>query len=474
MIKKLILILLFVNNLYSNEYQEWLKSEKQEYNNYVKTIDEEFTDMLKEEWKFYQTLTENSTYKKSKPTTIPVLKKELTTTQKEIKNSKVVDIKPIKKNQFKEYKKILIDENQKVISFEYFGENIKINIDKNINFKMMNISKENILSFWKYMSKTNYQKLISQIEKYSNNLNLNDWAKYLLINKVSNEIFNYKPLNTLFNWFVLSKLNYDVKIGFNKNKIFLLSNINHTVFQISFFYIDNKRYYVITPNARIDKVGEVSTYKGDYNPNSKALSFEQKNIINLKKNIISKNFSFNFQNQSFEVNAKYNKNLIDFYKTFPQSNYQIYTKSQTSDSLNSSILNNLKEILKNKTELEAINILLRFTQKAFKYKTDQQQFGYEKVFFPEETIFYPYSDCEDKSIFFNFLVKKLFGLNTLLIKYPDHLAAAVEFSTQIFGDSFKYKNKKFIITDPTYINANAGMSMPQYKNIKFEIIDTKL
>jgi hypothetical protein len=85
--------------------------------------------------------------------------------------------------------------------------------------------------------------------------------------------------------------------------------------------------------------------------------------------------------------------------------------------------------------------------------------------------FVSYSDCEDRSIMFSYLVKNLIGLDVVGIKYHDHLATAVNFSSKVSGSGFNYKGKKYIVSDPTYTNANTGMAMPLYKSAKFEIID---
>ena len=90
--------------------------------------------------------------------------------------------------------------------------------------------------------------------------------------------------------------------------------------------------------------------------------------------------------------------------------------------------------------------------------------------FPEETVYYPYSDCEDRSIMFSYLVENLLGLDVVGVKFADHLATAVKFSSQTNGDKFRFKEGVYTIADPTYINANAGMTMPQYKNKQFTII----
>ena len=122
------------------------------------------------------------------------------------------------------------------------------------------------------------------------------------------------------------------------------------------------------------------------------------------------------------------------------------------------------------SELEAVNFLLRFVQTAFDYKTDDQQFGKEKYLMLEETLHYPSSDCEDRSIFFSFLVKNLLHLDVVGLDYPGHIATAVKFNSDLSGDLISYNGYNYLICDPTYINANAGMVMPQFKNIEPKVI----
>jgi hypothetical protein len=109
-------------------------------------------------------------------------------------------------------------------------------------------------------------------------------------------------------------------------------------------------------------------------------------------------------------------------------------------------------------------------QKSFAYKTDDDQFGHEKYMLADETVFYPYSDCEDRAFFFAYLVKKLVGLDVIGLDYPGHVATAVNFSIDLPGDSVIRNGKKYLVCDPTYINANLGMAMPQFKSVKPDII----
>ena len=51
-----------------------------------------------------------------------------------------------------------------------------------------------------------------------------------------------------------------------------------------------------------------------------------------------------------------------------------------------------------------------------------------------------------------------------------HVAAAVNFHETVAGDSISYQGKRYVVTDPTYINANAGMTMPNFKQFEPTVI----
>ena len=117
-------------------------------------------------------------------------------------------------------------------------------------------------------------------------------------------------------------------------------------------------------------------------------------------------------------------------------------------------------------ELDAANLLLNYVQIAFEYKTDDEVWGRERAFFPEETLYYPYCDCEDRAILFSRLVSDLLGLEAILVHYPGHLATAVHFNTDVKGDYFEVDGKRYIVCDPTFFNAPVGKTMTTMDNRK--------
>lgn len=474
--KKILLFLIFSIILNANSYQDWIIEQNHLYTNYKKTFDEEFSKSLKEDWSRFNSLYNKNPYKEKKPKVLPKIKKEIKVKREDINKSKKLVIKKIEKQilhtedidtEVKRFK------NSKMLMFSFYSNNINISYDKNNILYLNEYSKENISRFWDNISSNNYKSTLKQFNDYSNNLNLNDWAKYLLIYNSGLKIYKNKNMANLFTWFYLTKMKYDVKVGFSNNSIYLLSTIDHEVFQVAFFTLDEKRYYVLTANGKIKKIESIFTYKNSYPDANKSLSFVNSREIKFNKNIRTKKLTFKYLNKKYTITSKYSFDLVKFYSTFPQSDYRVYLNSNNSDLLSQTLLKQMQKIIKGKKEVEAVNMILRFVQTSFKYKTDLNNFSYEKVLFPEETIYYNFSDCEDRSIMFTFLIKKLTNLDIVAVKYKNHLASAVAFNSSISGSSFMYKNKKYLISDPTYINANVGMVMPQYKNSRFKIINIK-
>ena len=57
-----------------------------------------------------------------------------------------------------------------------------------------------------------------------------------------------------------------------------------------------------------------------------------------------------------------------------------------------------------------------------------------------------------------------------LLGYPGHLACAVNFTEDVKGDYIMVDGKKFVVTDPTYIGAPVGRTMPDMDNAKAKVI----
>jgi hypothetical protein len=120
--------------------------------------------------------------------------------------------------------------------------------------------------------------------------------------------------------------------------------------------------------------------------------------------------------------------------------------------------------------VDAVQQILWWVQTGLEYGYDDQIWGYDRAFFGEESIYYPYCDCEDRAILMSHLVRDLLGLDVCLVYYPGHLATAIHFANDVKGDYLVLNGVRYTVCDPTYIGATIGMTMPGMDNNKATVI----
>ena len=120
--------------------------------------------------------------------------------------------------------------------------------------------------------------------------------------------------------------------------------------------------------------------------------------------------------------------------------------------------------------MSAVERLLNWVQTSFVYEYDDKIWGRNRAFFPDETLYYPYCDCEDRSILFTRIVRDLLGLKCILVYYPGHLASAVCFTEHVSGGYIQVNGNRYVVCDPTYIGASVGHTMPDMDNSSAKVI----
>jgi hypothetical protein len=213
--------------------------------------------------------------------------------------------------------------------------------------------------------------------------------------------------------------------------------------------------------------GQVFSYKLNYEPSKTNLNLEVKMPVRLSMQTKKRELTFEKNKYAIE----YNENLAAFYRTYPQTELQVYANSPISIATRKSLEKELIPHLKDKEEKDAAGFLLSFVQSGFAYQTDLEQMGYEKSFFVEEMFHFPYSDCEDRAILFSQLVRRFLGLEVVLLDYDDHVATAVKFKdSPATGDYVELNREQYVICDPTYIGAPVGCAMKRYKDKKARVL----
>jgi len=489
-IKKYVLVglglclLLGVSFVYaSDDFQQWMQqqsagvsAQQKEFKAYKDKRDKEFTAFLKAQWQAVDIVKGNVRDEVPKPDVMPVAKTE-PVVLKPVRRPAAVRPVVVTVPEPEPTKKLLvldppISSQGRPINIDFYGKQIRFYYEPGLKQKLAsNINNEAISHYWSVLSRSDYNGLLKQLAIQKKSLQLNDWAYALLINKLTLEINNnHKNESVLLSWFLLTKSGYQARIAYNKTTIYLLVTSTQEMFEVSYFTFSGKRYYAVTFDGIRRKPGQVYTYKGEYPGATKAFDMRVTPVVASSGQPEHRHLSFSFEETQYNIKVSYDRGRIAFFRTYPQLNLGLYFSSGVYKVTATPLQKQLAAYMQGMSEQQAVNFLLRFVQISLKYETDDQQFGKENYLFPEETLFYPYSDCEDRAVLFSWLVKSLLNLDVVGLEYPGHVATAVRFTEHVAGDSVSYNGKIYIVTDPTYINASVGMTMPAFEQYKPAVI----
>jgi len=455
---------------FKNDYREGFKQFVKDRDEAIKKMDDDFKEFLKKEWSNYELFKAEQLKIEPKPKTEPVYKESVTNNTKqfeveEVGNKEIVNVPtlPILS------RSVPKDFVYKTTSTIFYGSKINIDFDSKITKTFPSTINENVIAtVWDEFSKTNYSKLIEQLNDYKTQMNLNDWGYYLLIKDVAKKITTEKNSQVFLDWFLLIKSNYKTRLAFKGSKLYLLIPSVNEIYGKPFYTFDNQKYYLIEGNET-----DIYTYNKDFPEARTVMDLNLYKSVYFKDLIKTKRVNFSVNDKEYSFDIKYNQNAINFYNDYPLADIEVYFDATISPQTKESLTDGLLPIIKGMTKVEATNVLLTFVQTAFNYQTDQAQFGKEKFFFPEELFYYKYSDCEDRAVLFSYLVRELLGLDVIGLNYPGHMATAVRFKEDVTGDFVKYRGAKYIICDPTYVNAPVGQTMPQFADVKAKVVKLK-
>lgn len=352
-----------------------------------------------------------------------------------------------------------------------YGSAFPFHFEERFPYRLKDNTEKNVAKMWKELSKPTYDPVIAECLQKREERKLCDWAYVKLTQRVS-ERYCGKDTDeaVVMQMYLLTQSGYQMRIGrTNANRLALLMGSQERIYGYRYFLLGSARFYVINKDFK-DK--GMNIYNHAF-PKERALSlFMTQPVLDVDKTekrvIASKRYP------EMRVTVETNRNLIDFFNDCPVSaQWHYYSIASLSDVTKEDLYPALRKAIEGKDELTAANMLLNFVQTGLDYKTDDQQFGYERPLYPDESLYYPYCDCEDRSILFSCLVRELLGLDVVLLDYPNHIATAVHFNQDVVGDYLMVDGVKYIVSDPTFINAPVGCCSSKYKALSPHVVRIK-
>lgn len=460
------------NDSLSNIFEAFKRNIQKDFDQFKSKNDSIFINFLRQSWEEYD-LFFSERPSQPKPDKQPSF---LDDHEKLIKLNSIhtIEVKvdpPIKEDIIKKDDPIVsrtsITEDKILIHLEFYGTNTEFSIPDDELPTLSEISNIGIADFYENASNSEaFKSLLQNAIFYKNRLNLNGWGYLRLCEQMSMKLYSDFNQKTLATWYLLAKSSQKAKVAYSGNKIYLLCGFNSTAYNMSYCEIEGEPYYLY---AGIELAGNPETF---YTYKINHVAQTENIILNL---YVTPEFEMtpafknvNYRDEAFEIIL--NKNLINFLSDYPDCSLEITLNAPLSDEAWKYIDLFIKKRLIGMQEKDKLDFLLDFVQQAFPYQNDIEQFGREDYLFAEETLNYPYCDCEDRVALMAQMLERYTPLKCIGLNYPGHVSLAVKTSEEDIGYYIKYNYENYYICDPTYIGAKCGMIMPKYKNIDPEII----
>lgn len=362
----------------------------------------------------------------------------------------------------------------KKFSTIYHGTKMEVRLDKDKRFVLSSTREEDIANIWRTMSDGRFDAAIADCLELRKKHNLNDWAYLMMLKRLCDDFYQSQCNESMLMLsYIYCQSGYKMRLAKSSNRIIMLFASKHQIFNHPYFSMEGDSDYFYALDKTVD---DIQICQATF-PHEQSLSLTTKsNPIFDKYPTIAKERQAEGTGLRCETVSE--KNLIDYYATYPSSmidnnpmtRWAIYANTPLSDVAHNCLYPQMKSAMNQMTKTQKVALLLDWVQTAFVYEYDDKVWGEDRAFFADESLYYPYCDCEDRSILFTRMVRDLVGLPCILVYYPGHLAAAVCFDEQIKGDYIMLENKRFVICDPTYIGAPVGATMPNMDNQSAKVI----
>lgn len=457
---------------YLEQHKQYTQTITNNYNSYRDSLNQQFADFMRNKWVEKSFQAPIPIPVEPKPAVPIVLQPEEEGPSEAVEDvvtspdTPIIDV-PFKGVETPIDSKPLIHippQQQADFRFDYYGTEISLPIGELHKFELDGVDENSVADAWLILSSDEYTQLLEQAMAIHSELQMSDWGYVRLVQKATEAFLGKTDEAVVMQMYLLVNSGYMARMARVDDHLILLLPSMAEIWQYSYITIGDYKYYMIGDKP----VGKCYLLEYAF-PNERSISLE-----------IGREQLFEYEATDVRylpfagsyIGLTANRNLLDFYADYPLNNtLTVYATSPIYSMTKYQLYPVLRSAIDGLTQAEAANVLLNFVQTSFAYQTDQEQFGREKPMFADEMLFYPYCDCEDRSFFFARLVNDLLGLDVVLLDYPGHIATAVYFTEEVSGDYYLIDGRKYVVCDPTYINAPVGRSMPNMQTAEIVRLD---
>lgn len=461
---------------FSDDYNRFRQSSQEKFSSFRSACNQKYANFLREAWVRFECKAPEP--KPKEDNTVPPRPYDGRKDSVKISISPVDDVPPViitpQPKPIEPIREVPVADDD-YFCFEFYGLPCKVRLSKTARTDLNDCGPKSIAAAWEKLSGGEMDNAIRDCLETRLRYNLCDWAYLMFLNTLGKEYCTNPDSAALLTAFLYCQSGYQMRLATDSGRLLMLYGTKHNIYDKSYYIVAGTKYYPLGEPTKSISICNAA-FEGE-TPMSLIISSEQ--LLGPELTGERKIKSTRYADVS--AIAQTPSHLIEFFNSYPTSaigsnslsRWAMYANTPLAATTAAQLYPALKQAITGCTELEAANKLLNWVQTGFEYEYDDKVWGHDRAFFAEETLYYPYCDCEDRSILFSRLVRDLMGLDVALIYYPGHLATAVCFKEDIHGDEIKIGNRRFIVCDPTYIGAPVGAQMPglDYSATKAILLD---
>ena len=457
----------------NNSFDRFRQEVNEDFNQFRAQANEEFERFLAEAWTEYQCfIGESGMFATPKPSQLVT---PTTNAGKSLEADPSFQTRTIPETD-RHHQVVPFPIEPGMTTIRFYGRELGFHLPESLRVTAKGTGEGDIAQYYKTMSSClEGKRLHRELTLTAKCLGLNPWGYYLLLRTLAEKTFTDNNDRVLFCFYMLHSNGFLARVGRgrqSKQLILLLAIDNRKeVYSLPFFRINGVKYYAVYGGQKGEDA--YSYHEKADDDSLRQLGLDFKNAPCLSP--CDKVRTMRLAQTGIEIGVPFSTANLRYYDDIPLTVFPVYFKGgmgletlQAFDSI-------LTPLCSTNDKAQMVTLLLEFVQNAFAYKIDEEQFGHEKYFFPEEVIGYPYSDCEDRCALFANLVHRYTGCDIVGILYPDHLATAVCLPDDVTlkGASISHHGRSYILCDPTFPGAAMGTVIPEYENTPFDVVDIR-
>lgn len=372
-----------------------------------------------------------------------------------------------------------MEEDVELVSISLYGTLVSVAFPQDADLQLKRVDEDAIATLWEQIADTivpsRFDVTITSCLQHRADMKLCDWAYLRLVQSISKKRYGDTNEAVIFASYIMAQSGYKIRLAFKDAYVFMLFASHHEIYGMKKVMLEDDCYFILDSRLSgsfyISEVGYEKEQRF-----SLLITEEQRMDYDASDTLVvtsAKGCSLSYQ---------VNKNNINFLEDYPagrlffgdeSSKWLIGVKTPLDSITKSTLYPQAQEAIQGLSPWQAVAKLLNWVQTGFQYAYDDDVWGYDRVFFPSETLFYPNSDCEDKAILFSTLVREVLHLDVVLLYFdnPEHLLTAVHIPVEEKpGEYVMYNDKRYMVCDPTLKNGPIGRNMSYYVGATPKII----